>query len=107
MSTLNAKSKKKSKFNCQPLRLPERLERRILFASILVDDLGDTIAVDGQTTLREAIQSANANAPVNTDVTAVGRYGADTITFEAGLKGTISLGQDELFIGDDLKITGP
>ncbi len=51
-------------------------------ASIAVTDTGDTIAVDGLVTLREAITSANNNANVNADFVAVGIYGTDTITFD-------------------------
>jgi hypothetical protein len=50
-------------------------------ATITVTDTGDTIAVDGLVTLREAITSANNNADVNMDVMAVGAYGTDTINF--------------------------
>ena len=52
-------------------------------AVITVTGTGDTIAVDGVVTLREAITSANNNADINADVTAnrVGVYGADTINF--------------------------
>ena len=50
-------------------------------ATITVTGTGDTIAVDGLVTLREAITSANNNANVNADVVAVGAYGTDTINF--------------------------
>jgi hypothetical protein len=50
-------------------------------ATITVTGTGDTIAVDGLVTLREAITSANNNANVNGDVVAVGGYGTDTINF--------------------------
>jgi len=50
-------------------------------ATITVTGTGDTIAVDGLVTLREAITSANNNANVNADVVAVGVYGTDTISF--------------------------
>src|SRR4051812_32237295 len=44
----------------------EPLERRTLFATITVTSVsGDTVANDGQVTLREAILSANANANIN------------------------------------------
>ena len=62
-------------------------------AIITVTGTGDTIAVDGLVTLREAITSANNNANVNADVVGVGAYGADTINFNiagAGVR-TISL----------------
>ncbi|MFL6514188.1 MAG: beta strand repeat-containing protein [Chthoniobacterales bacterium] len=50
-------------------------------AVITVTDTGDTIAVDGKVTLREAIISANNNSNVNADVVAAGTYGVDTINF--------------------------
>jgi hypothetical protein len=62
-------------------------------ATITVTGTGDTIAVDGVVTLREAITSANQNSNVNADVVAVGVYGTDTINFNipgAGVK-TINL----------------
>jgi RHS repeat-associated protein len=59
----------------------EQLEDRSLLATITVTGAGDTIAVDGLVTLREAITSANNNADVNADVVAVGTYGTDTINF--------------------------
>ena len=48
--------------------LLEPLEDRRLLANITVTGTGDTIAVDGLVTLREAITSANNNANVNADV---------------------------------------
>jgi len=63
-------------------------------ATITVTGTGDTIAVDGIVTLREAITSANQNSSVNTDVSNQnpGAFGTDTINFNipgAGVK-TIS-----------------
>ena len=54
-------------------------------ATITVTGNGDTIAVDGLVTLREAIASINAGANINADVVAVGAYGtSDTINFSIG-----------------------
>jgi hypothetical protein len=51
-------------------------------ATVTVTGTGDTIAVDGSVTLREAITSINAGANANADVVAVGVYGTnDTIAF--------------------------
>jgi hypothetical protein len=51
-------------------------------AVITVTGAGDTIAVDGLVTLREAITSINDGANVNAEVVAVGAYGTnDTINF--------------------------
>jgi hypothetical protein len=51
-------------------------------ATITVTGTGDTVAVDGAVTLREAITSINNAANVNADVVAVGPYGTnDQIVF--------------------------
>ncbi len=51
-------------------------------ATITVTGTGDTVAIDGLVTLREAITSINNGANVNSDVVAVGAYGTnDTIFF--------------------------
>lgn len=51
-------------------------------ATITVTGTGDTIAVDGIVTLREAIASINGGSNVNADVVPVGTYGtADEIDF--------------------------
>jgi hypothetical protein len=51
-------------------------------ATVTVTGTGDTIAVDGSVTLREAIASINGAAVVNADVAAVGTFGSgDTIAF--------------------------
>src|SRR5947207_10468386 len=57
----------------------ERLEDRSLLATIVVTGTGDTIAVDGVVTLREAITAASTNAPSG-DAPA-GDAGLDTINF--------------------------
>src|SRR5439155_16698002 len=69
-------------------QLIEQLEQRRLLAIITVTGIGDTIAVDGKVTLREAITSTNNNADLNADVTAHHSGGvylsspmADTISF--------------------------
>lgn len=54
-------------------------------ATITVTGTGDTVAVDGAVTLREAITSINNGANVNTDVVAAGAYGVnDAIAFAIG-----------------------
>ena len=51
-------------------------------ATITVTGTGDSIALDGSVTLREAIASINAAANVNADVAPVGTYGSgDTVAF--------------------------
>ena len=80
-------------------------------ATITVTGSGDTIAVDGLATLREAITSINNQADVNADVTVnrVGLYGtADVINFNiagAGVK-TISATSGEPTIVRPLTING-
>ena len=60
----------------------ERLESRVTPATIAVTGTGDTSAVDGVVTLREAITSVNDGVDVNADVLASGAYGTgDTINF--------------------------
>ncbi len=84
-----------------PRRLPRflptvsQLEDRSTPAIITVTTLADTVAVDGAVSLREAIQSINAGANINADVTA-SNYGSfnDNIGFTFGLSGTISLASD-------------
>src|SRR5689334_8674283 len=64
----------------------EVLEDRLAPATITVTVAGDTL-VNGQVTLREAIQSINQGADLNGDVTAnrVGAYGTnDAINFNIG-----------------------
>jgi hypothetical protein len=68
-------------------------------ATVTVTGTGDTIAVDGSVTLREAIASINAAANVNADVAPVGTYGSgDTIAFNIPGVGphTISIGATPL-----------
>jgi hypothetical protein len=53
-----------------------------LAATVTVTGSGDTVAVDGVVTLREAIVSLNGAANVNADVVATGTYGtSDSIVF--------------------------
>ncbi len=77
-------------------------------ATLTVTGTGDTIAVDGVVTLREAITSANNNANVNADVVAVGAYGTDTINFNIPGAGphTISISSALPEISDPLIIDG-
>ena len=65
---------------------PEQLETRSLLTTFTVTSLADEVADDGETTLREAIELASDEP------------GADTIVFEDGLSGTISLELGQLMI---------
>ncbi len=77
----------------------EALEPRTLPAVITVTSLADTIADDGQVTLREAIQTANNDSA------------ADTIQFAPSLTSggpaTIKLSNGTLVIRTDMSLVGP
>ena len=63
----------------------ELLEERILLSAIVVTGTGDSVAVDGFVTLREAMTSINSGVNINADVTSVGAYGVnDIINFNIG-----------------------
>lgn len=80
----------------------ESLEDRRMLAVITVDSLEDNLTVDGQVTLREAIQAANTDTSVDGSVAG---SGADTIEFDASLAGgTISLELGELQITESLTL---
>ncbi len=69
----------------------EGLEDRLVLSAIVVTGTGDSLAVDGVVTLREAITSVNNGANFNADVTSVGVYGTnDTIRFNIAGTSTIS-----------------
>ncbi len=73
--------------------------------NFIVNSLGDRVKVDGEVTLREAIEAANTNMSVG-DAPA-GMPGLDTIDFDTLLSGgTITLTSGELQITDDLTING-
>jgi CSLREA domain-containing protein len=73
----------------------ESLERRSLLTTFTVTSLADNTIADGETTLREAIEQANATAG-----------DSDAIVFEAGLSGTITLALGRLDVVGDLIVTG-
>ena len=96
----------------------EYLEPRLLLSGTeyIVDTLADIVASDGVVSLREALEAANTNTAVTTDVLAGSAVEADAITFdmvalqaEAGVGNppVIVLGGTELTISDDLDLTGP
>ena len=94
----------------------ELLENRLAPATITVTGNGDTIAIDGLATLREAITAINNQADVNGDVTLnrVGNYASmvggtpDVINFNilGGGVHTISLGSSLPTIVKPLTING-
>src|SRR5690349_20849605 len=102
--TANSRPLLRSAWACRPLM--EVLERRYALATIAVTGPGDAVAVDGIVTLREAIISANNNANVNSDVSAVGTYGADTITLPSGTYTLTGAADEDAAASGDLDITG-
>jgi hypothetical protein len=99
------RNRKDSKRRAPRRRLStEPLEKRLLLTTYVVDSLADNIVVDSTTTLREAIEAANSDAPVGD---APAGSGADTIDFLSGLTGNINLSLGQLRIRDDLTINGP
>ena len=75
-----------------------------MLAVITVDSLTDDVILDGNVTLREAVQAANADTSVDGSVAG---SGADTINFSAALSGqTITLGGSELVITEALTVDG-
>ncbi|MGC9504399.1 MAG: hypothetical protein ACP5D4_11780, partial [Baaleninema sp.] len=75
-------------------------------ATITVTSLDDnTTSGDGFITLREAIQAANTNSPVDGSV--AGDSGADIIEFDSGLTGILTLNGTELSISEELTLSGP
>jgi hypothetical protein len=84
------------------------LEDRTVPATITVTGLGDSVGVDGTVTLREAIQSLNAGADVNSDVAGKsGTYGVnDSIIFSVS-PGTLTMSGGEFAIMKSMSITGP
>jgi hypothetical protein len=103
----------------RPVRVQPRLEfleDRLAPAVITVTSIGDTIAIDGLATLREAITSINNQADVNADVTIarVGGYAStpggtpDVINFDIPAAGvqTISATAAEPTIVRPLTING-
>ena len=63
--------------------------------SLIVTTGTDVVANDGQTSLREAINYANSKA------------GADTISFAANVRGTLTIGDQLPIISDALTLQGP
>jgi uncharacterized repeat protein (TIGR01451 family)/CSLREA domain-containing protein len=74
-------------------------------ATLTVSTTSDDAVTDGQCSLREAINNANANADTTGGDCVAGSAGADTIDISS-LSGTITLGGDLPTISDDLRITG-
>src|SRR5258708_32717151 len=83
----------------------EALEDRCTPAIMTVTGVGDTVAVDGVVTLREAILSANANAAVNADVVASGSFGTDTINFNIAGSGVHTINLTSALPGITGKLT--
>jgi len=75
-------------------------------AAIVVTSLADPTGAAGTCTLRDALAAANTNAAVGG---CPAGSGADAITFQSGLAGTITLAaaSGQLLIGSDVALTGP
>ncbi len=88
------------------VRPAETLEDRALLATITVTSLADNATVDGQVTLREAIQAANTDSAVDGSTAGAG---GDTITFASGLltSGDQSITLTQFDTGLDLGEFGP
>ncbi len=83
----------------------EVLEDRTMLTAYVVTTLDDVVAADTFVSLREAIQAANTNTPVNE--AAAGMTDGDSITFDPSIAGgTIVLTLGQLEILDDLTIDG-
>ena len=108
------------RMSCRAGKRPsfEHLEPRLMLSGTeyVVDTLADVVASDGFVTLREALEAANTNTAVTTDVLAGSAVEADGITFdmvalqaEAGVGNlpVITLGGTQLTISDDLELAGP
>ena len=79
-------------------------------ATVTVTTLADSLATNGQVSLREALQAANTDMSV--DGSAAGS-GADTIVFAAGLNGDVDLVDvtadtvpDQLVITSNVTVSG-
>src|SRR5580765_4069426 len=85
------------------------LEDRAVPATITVTNSNDLVTTGDGVSLREALNSINAGAPVNADVVATGAaYGtSDAILFQAGLASPITLPSGQLTVSKAVTITGP
>lgn len=82
----------------------ETLEKRRLLAVLTVTDATDTVADDGQLSLREAIFAANNNTIVDG---VQGSIGHDEIRFAAELDGAvIQVTQGEITVQESLTVVG-
>lgn len=80
------------------------LEVRALLSTLTVTTLNDTVANDGQLSLREALTVANNAGQVVDGV--VSNDVADTIVFSNSLNGTVSLQSGQLQISNSVAIDG-
>ncbi|MEJ7591855.1 MAG: CSLREA domain-containing protein, partial [Planctomycetaceae bacterium] len=99
---LRGKPRRQSRASRCAIRV-DACESREMLSAIVVTSLADNTTVDGQITLREAIQAANTNLSVDGSVAG---SGADVITFGPGLNGTIALTLGQLTISETVTITG-
>src|SRR6266851_2089858 len=95
------------RWNLPASRAADCLEERVMLSTITVTSLADNLTVDGQVTLREALQAANTDASV--DGSTAGQSGVQNlIVFQPGLTGTIALdaGLGQMTISSSVKIQG-
>lgn len=85
----------------------EPLEPRLPLATITVTSLADNMIVDGQVTLREAIEAANTNTSVDGSAAGDVANRLDEIVFQPGLSGKLDLNGTELTVTERLTIVGP
>lgn len=85
----------------------EPLEERSLLTVITVTRLDDAVGTGDGITLREAILAANTNVAVDGSAAGQASPAIDSIVFQGGLTGTISLGPGgQLSISETVKIQG-
>ena len=87
-----AMAKQHSKSSPHSVAVLESFEVRRLLSTVIVNTLADETVANATTSLREAIQLAS---------------GGDTVSFAAGMTGTLTLGGQQLLIEKDLMIAGP
>ena len=81
----------------------ETLETRALLATITVTSLGDTVANDGDVTLREAVRAANTDQSIDGSVAG---DGVDTIVFDPSLDGQKIVLESTLTVAESIVFRG-
>jgi uncharacterized repeat protein (TIGR01451 family)/CSLREA domain-containing protein len=105
MSTVSRRNRRRKLAAGAAVALGAVVAPEALAATITVNSTADNTTVDGQCTLREALQNANDNAATNADC--VAGTGLDTIDFSLTLPALITLDGSDLPITDTVIIDGP